>query len=75
MIKFHLARLILDFEEEHQRRLTLAELSQATSIARPTLSKMQSPKGGHNTTTNNVDALCRFFGCKVEDLMEYVANE
>lgn len=75
MIKFHLARLILDFEEEHQRRLTLVELSQATRIARPTLSKMQSPRGGHNTTTNNVDALCRFFGCRVEDLMEYVANE
>ena len=75
MIKFHLARLILDFEAEPQRRLTLVELSQATGIARPTLSKMQSPKGGHNTTTNNVDALCRFFGCRVEDLMEYVANE
>lgn len=75
MIKFHLARLILDYEEKHQRRLTLIELADSTGIARPTLSKMQSPKGGHNTTTNNVDALCRFFDCRVEDVMEYLPDE
>ena len=46
MIKFHLARLILDYEERNQRRLTLVELAEATGIARPTLSKMQSPRGG-----------------------------
>ena len=75
MIKFHLASLILDYEERNQRRLTLVELAEATGIARPTLSKMQSPRGGHNTTTNNVDALCKYFGCRVEDVMEYLPEE
>ena len=75
MIKFHLARLILDYEERNQLWLILVELAEATGIARPTLSKMQSPRGGHNTTTNNIDALCRYFDCWVEDVMEYLPDE
>jgi putative transcriptional regulator len=29
---------------------------------------------GYNGTTDNIDALCRYFGCKVEDVMIYVPD-
>ena len=71
MIRFRLNRVIEKYEFEHQRRLTLTELSAATGIVRPTLSLMIGPKP-FNTTTNNLGKLCEFFRCSVGDLVEYV---
>ena len=70
MVKFGLKRLIEEFEEKHQRRLTLTELSAATGIVRPTLSLMIGRRPP-NTTTNNLAKLCEFFGCAMGDLVEY----
>ena len=71
MIRFHLKKLIADYEHRHGRRLTMGELSTETGIYRTTLSRIAGPKP-FNTTTENLDALCRFFGCQVSDLLEYV---
>lgn len=51
--------------------MTISELSEATGINRGTLSKMVNQKG-YSTVTNNIDLLCKFFDCKIEDVMEYV---
>jgi putative transcriptional regulator len=71
MIRFHLKKLIADWEFERGRRLTLDELSQATGIHRTTLSRIANLKG-YNTTTDNIDAICRFFACEVQQVMEYL---
>lgn len=69
MIRFRLKELIADFEFRTERRVTLEEISKATGIHRTTLSKIANVRG-YNTTTDNIDKLCAFFDCKVEQLME-----
>jgi putative transcriptional regulator len=71
MIRFHLKKLMADFEHREGRRLTMGELAASTGIYRTTLSRIAGPKP-FNTTTDNLDALCRFFGCPVSELIEYV---
>lgn len=56
------------------RRVTFEEVSAATGVNRTTLSKMANQRG-YNTTTDNLDGLCRYFGCKLGDLAEYVEIE
>lgn len=74
MLRFRLRRLMEEFEFQHQRRLTLTEISEATGIVRTTLSRMVGPKP-FNTTTDNVERLCKFFDCSVGDLIEYVKDD
>jgi len=49
-------------------------VSEATGINRMTLSKMINHKG-YSTVTDNLDKLCTFFGCKVEELIEHIPDE
>ncbi|SDE23620.1 helix-turn-helix domain-containing protein [Desulfuromonas thiophila] len=74
MIRFHLKKLISDWEFSKGRRLTFDELSQSTGIHRTTLSRIANLKG-YNTTTDNIDVICRFFGCEVGQVMEYLADD
>jgi DNA-binding Xre family transcriptional regulator len=55
------------------RRVTLDEVALATGIHRTRLSAIGSPTGC-NTTTNNLDRLCNFFGCTLQDLLEYIPS-
>lgn len=73
MIVFHLKHLIAEYERRHRRRLTMGEIAAATGIYRTTLSKIASPSP-YNTTTDNLDALCRFFECELHELAEYVPD-
>jgi DNA-binding Xre family transcriptional regulator len=74
MIRFRLQELIAEKQFREGQRVTLTELSEVTGINRVTLSKMVNHRG-YNTVTDNVDQLCKFFNCKVGDLMEYVEGE
>ena len=73
MIRFRLGRLMEEFEFKNQRRLTFTELAQRTGIIRTTLSRMAGPVP-FNTTTDNLDKLCDFFGCLVGELAEHVPD-
>ena len=53
------------------RRVTFEEVSTATGINRTTLSKMANHRG-YNTTTDNLGNLCKYFGCAVGEVAEYV---
>ena len=74
MIRFRLREMIVDREFREGRRTTLVEIAQETGIQRTTLSRISGQRG-YNTTTDNIDKLCRFFGCSVDKLMEYVPDE
>ena len=74
MVRFRLRRLMEDFEFREQRRLTMTEIGEAPGIVRNTLSRMVGPKH-FNTTTDNLQKLCKFFGCQVSDLVEYVPDD
>ena len=74
MIRFRLKEVLLDKEFHLGKKITQDEIAQATGIHRTTLSKIAGQRG-YNTTTDNIDKLCRYLGCKVEDIMQYVPDE
>ena len=74
MIRFRLGELLTDLNFRTGQRLEWQHVSQATGIHRSTLSKMLNIRG-YNATTHNIDLLCRFFGCGVGDVMQYVPDE
>lgn len=73
MLRFKLAERIADKEFKERRRITLLEISQATGINRMTISKLMN-KHGTNVQTDNLDRLCAYFDCRIEDLVEYVSG-
>ena len=73
MLRFKLSERIADKEFKERRRITALEISEATGINRMTLSKLMN-KHGANVQTDNLDRLCTYFGCKVEDLVEHVPD-
>jgi len=74
MIRFKLAEMMEKKQFAEGRRLTVSEVATATGLNRMTLSKLLNHKG-YGTGTDTIDKLCAFFGCKVEDLMEYLPDE
>ena len=74
MVRFHLRRLISDWEFKKGSRLTIAKLSEGSGVARPTLSRILNQRG-YNTTTENLGRLCAFFHCRIEELVEYIPDE
>lgn len=74
MIRFYLQKMISEKQFRENRRITMAEITEATGINRVTLSKMINQKG-YSTVTDNLDKLCKFFDCKLEDIAEFVSDE
>ncbi|HEX7369996.1 MAG TPA: helix-turn-helix transcriptional regulator [Rhodanobacteraceae bacterium] len=71
MLRFKLRERIADLEFKERRRVTIQEVAAATGLSRMTLSKLINEHGA-NIQTDALDRLCRFFDCKVEELVEYV---
>jgi putative transcriptional regulator len=74
MLRFKLQELIAEKQFQEGKRVTLTELSEVTGINRVTLSKMVNHRG-YSTVTDNLDQLCKFFGCRIEQLVEHVADQ
>ena len=74
MILFRIKELIAEKEKRENRKVTLQEVSQSTGVNRTSLSKMQNPDMKHSTTTSAIDSLCRFFDCRIEDILVYVPD-
>lgn len=74
MIRFYLQKMISEKQFKEGRRITMAEITDATGINRVSLSKMINQKG-YSTVTDNLDKLCKFFECRLEDIAEYIPDE
>ncbi len=74
MIRFKLGEMIEKKQFADGRRVTINEIAVATGLNRMTLSKILNQRG-YGTGTDTVDRLCIYFNCRVEDLMEHVADE
>jgi len=74
MLRFKIKEMIARREFEEGRRITIAEVAEGAGIHRVTLSKMINRRG-FSTSTEHIDGLCRYFECKVDDLIEYVPDE
>lgn len=74
MIRFFINELLSEKQFKEGRRITLVEVSEATGINRMTLSKMINHKS-YSTVTDNLDKLCTFFDCKIEELIEHIPED
>jgi putative transcriptional regulator len=73
MLRFKLKELIAKKEFAEGRQITLKEIAAETGINRMTLSKIVNHKG-YSTVTDNIDKLCNYFDCDVQDLVERIAE-
>ena len=73
MIRFYLQKMISEKQFRENRRITMAEITESTGINRVTLSKMINQKG-YSSVTDNLDKLCKFFDCKLEEIAEYIPD-
>ena len=71
MLRFKLNELIAGKEFSERRRVTVQEIAESTGITRNTLSKMLNQHGA-SVRTDNLDRLCAFFNCAIEQLVEFV---
>ena len=73
MIRFRLSELLADRAFKEGRRIEWQEVAEGAGIHRTTLSRMLNLRG-YNASVSNLDSLCRYFGCQVGELAEYVPD-
>lgn len=73
MIRFRVKELLAEKGFKERRIVTIAEVAEATGIHRITLSKIANHPG-YNTGTENLDRLCKYFACRLEDVAQFVAD-
>lgn len=73
MLRFRLQELLAERQFRTGERVTLTALAIATGVNRVTLSKMINTRG-YSTVTDSLDQLCRFFDCRIEQLVEYIPD-
>jgi putative transcriptional regulator len=74
LIRFKLNELLSERSFSEGRRIEWREVASKAGIHRTTLSRMLNVRG-YNASMNNLDALCRYFGCQVGDLAVYVPDD
>lgn len=74
MIYFKINELIEKKEQEEGKKISLQTISDETGVNRTALSKMKSPNLEYSTTTNTIESLCKYFKCRIEDIIEYREN-
>jgi putative transcriptional regulator len=74
MIYIQIKELIKAKKEQWGRKITMAEVAEATGISRMTLFRMVNNQG-YNTVTDHLDKLCAFFECEIQDLVRYEPNQ
>ncbi len=73
LLRILLRDRIAEKEFREARRIKLDEIVDATGISKNTLSRMQSVRG-YNASIDNLNRLCAFFECKIEELLEYIPD-
>ena len=74
MIRFYIKEQMADKSFRENRKITLDEVSRGTGIHRNTLSRIVNNRGC-NTTTDNLDKLCKYFECSLSDIAVYLEDE
>ncbi len=73
MLRIKLKELIAEKEFQEDRHVTIREISEATGIARNTLSKIVNQPGA-SIRSEYLDRLCSYFNCRIEELVEHIAD-
>lgn len=73
MIRFRLKELIAEKEFRERRVITMTEVAAKSGINRMTLSKIANHPG-YSTVTDNLDRLCEYFQCRLEELAQHIPS-
>lgn len=71
MIRILFKQLLDDKAFRERRRITLNDVCAETGLSRPTVGRLSSTPG-YITTTDTIEALCRYFECTPCELMVVV---
>lgn len=71
MIRLLVKKLLDDKSFRQKEKITLNQVSEETGISRATLNRVANVPG-YNTNTDTINALCKYFECLPNDLMEYI---
>lgn len=71
MLKTRLQNLKKEKESKEKRSVSWNEISEATGISVQVLSNLASRKRPGVTNTRHLEALCRYFTCSLDELMEF----
>lgn len=74
MIRILLIKLLDEKAFKEKRRITLSEVSEKTGISRATLTRIANVPG-NVTSTDTINALCKYFECQPGELLNYVEDE
>lgn len=67
MIKCHLSRML------GERKLKITDVARDTGINRGTITRLYH-ENASRVELDVIDELCRYFGCEVGDLLEYIED-
>ena len=71
MIYIQIKELMQQKRAAWGRNITLSEVAVATGISRTTLFRMMK-NAGYSTVTDQLDKLCTFFECEIQELVKFV---
>lgn len=74
MLRFKLQERIADLEFRERRRVSHAEIAEATGVGRTTLSKLVN-QFDVNVRSEVIDKLCDYFKCPIEDLVQHIPTQ
>lgn len=74
MIRIRFKERLADKAYREGRIVTMQEVADATGVHRMTLSKVANHRD-HNPRVELLDRLCKYFGCSLSDLAEFVPDE
>lgn len=75
MFRYRVAELIAEKRFLEGNVTTITEIADATAISRRILSALVNNKRDANPTAETLEKLCRYFDCRVEQLVEYIPDE
>jgi putative transcriptional regulator len=73
MIYIQIKELMQQKRAAWGRNITLSEVAIATGISRTTLFRMMK-NAGYSTVTDQLDKLCTFFDCEIQELVKFVPD-
>lgn len=74
MLRFRLKERIAEKEFQERRRIAIQEIAEHSGVTRNTLSKLLN-QHDVSVRTETLDRLCAYFGCPIDDLVEYIPED
>lgn len=75
MLRYRVAELIAEKKFIEGKVVTISEIADATAVSRRILSALVNNRRDANPTAETLEKLCRYFGCGVGQLVEYVPDD